>query len=228
MDVGAAIAAQNFFSLVHPEFYEAISYHPLSPEYVDRLKELLPDAWILQRNDVWVHARCPASKRATTAPVIQGFKIHVSSAPMYALRVLDIVVPVCVEEDIDFKIAGDPSLLHVLNSKQQGRGYSGKFMTIYPPDEEISQGPGRTPVSANKRRGGRGTIYPVGPAIQRQQATLLPIWRVPSPTSAQYRRDRDHVLGVAHRRVCTRPAVTLLSSARLGPRSLRQCAECGA
>lgn len=131
------IAPHELFSIAHPEFYETLSYYSLSPEYVDRLKELLPEAWTLQRDGLWVHARRSASKRATTAPVIQGFKIHVSCAPMYALRVLAIVVPVCVQEGIDFKIAGDPTLLHLLNSKLQGRGNSGKFITIYPPDEEI-------------------------------------------------------------------------------------------
>jgi Protein kinase domain len=130
------VAAQHLFGLAHPEFYETLASYPLSPEYVERLKELLPDAWTLQRDDVWVHARRPVGEREMTAPVVQGFKIHVSSAPVHALRVLAIVVPVCVQQGIEFKIAGDPTLLHILNSKLQGRGYSGKFMTIYPPDEE--------------------------------------------------------------------------------------------
>jgi hypothetical protein len=128
------IDAHNIFSLAHPDFYETLAHHRLSPEYVDRLKDLLPDAWILQRDDIWVHALCLTNKYATAAPVIQGFKIHVSSTPKHALRVLSLVVPVCVQEGINFKIAGDPRLLHLLNSKLQGRGYSGKFMTIYPPD----------------------------------------------------------------------------------------------
>lgn len=131
------IDAHNIFSLAHPDFYETLAHHRLSPEYVDRLKEMLPDAWTLQRNDIWVHAHCPISKHATAAPVIQGFKIHVSSTHKQALRVLGLVVPICVQEGIDFKIAGDPRLLHLLNSKLVGRGYSGKFMTIYPPDEEV-------------------------------------------------------------------------------------------
>jgi hypothetical protein len=117
------------------QFYESLALQPLSPEYVTRLSELLPTGWILRRDDIWVHARCPGND-ATATRVVQGFKIHVSSAPIDARRVLDIVVPVCVDERVDFKIAGDSNLLRILNSKQYARGSSGKFMTIYPSDEE--------------------------------------------------------------------------------------------
>jgi len=133
VDRATAIAAQNVFSIAHREFYEVLSYYSLSPVYVDHLKQLLPDAWTLRRDDVWVHA---LSQNLTATPVIQGFKIHISSSPLHALRVLELVVPVCVERNIHFKIAGDPFLLNLLNSKLQARGYSGKFMTIYPHDEE--------------------------------------------------------------------------------------------
>ncbi|MBF8190708.1 hypothetical protein ITP53_34360 [Nonomuraea sp. K274] len=50
---------------------------------------------------------------------------------------LDVVIPACVEYGIDFKIVGDPTLHSMLNSKRQARGSSGKFMTIYPPSEEL-------------------------------------------------------------------------------------------
>jgi hypothetical protein len=123
----------NLLLRIHPEFYETLSNYPLTPEYTRRLKELLPDQWRLRRDDIWVHAQSPDSERST-APLIQGFKIHVSSTPIYALRALEIVIPLCVDAGIDFKIAGDPTLLYMLNSKQQSRGHSGKFMTIYPPD----------------------------------------------------------------------------------------------
>lgn len=136
MNRPAEIAAQNIFSLGHQDFYETLAHHPLAPEYVDRLKILLPSTWSLKREDLWVHAIYPISERSNAVPVVQGFKIHVSCTPTYALQILDLIVPICVQRSVSFKIAGDSSLLHLLNSKLQGRGYSGKFMTIYPPDEE--------------------------------------------------------------------------------------------
>jgi hypothetical protein len=121
------------FSLAHPEFYEPLSCRSLTPEYVGRLKELLPPSWTIVRDDLWLHARCPGAAAARNRP--QGFKVHVSSAPNYASEVLDLVVPVFVDEGVEFKLAGDPSLLTYLNAKEQHRGSSGKFMTIYPRDD---------------------------------------------------------------------------------------------
>lgn len=125
---------QNAFSLAHPEFYEPLSYRPLTSEYLDRLRALLPAAWAISRDGLWLHAGCPGAPDARARP--QGFKVHVSSVPGCALEALDLVAPVCVAEKVDFKIAADPSLLSYLNAKQQHRGSSGKFMTIYPPDDE--------------------------------------------------------------------------------------------
>jgi hypothetical protein len=138
MDRAGTIAAQNVFGLAHPEFYETLSHYAIAPLYVDRLKTHLPDTWTTRRFDVWVQARAGGKSAAQMAT--QGFKIHVSSTPAHALRVLDLVVPECVGQGVDFKIAGDPGLLNLLNSKLQGRGQSGKFMTIYPPDEESFKG----------------------------------------------------------------------------------------
>lgn len=116
------------------DFHEPPWRRAFSSAYIDQLTSVLPAEWTLQREEAWVHARCPTSKLLAT-PIIQGFKIHVSSAPLHARRVLDLVVPVCVEHAVDFKIAGDPAMLDLLNSKRYARGSSGKFMTIYPPDE---------------------------------------------------------------------------------------------
>ncbi|MCC6455720.1 MAG: hypothetical protein IT328_12290 [Caldilineaceae bacterium] len=136
MNRPAVIADQNVFSLAHPEFYESLAYLPLSSEYVEWLKDALPETWTLHRTEIWVHALCEANPSSTATTLIQGFKIHVSCTPACALRVLTLVVPLCVQAGINFKIAGDLTLLHLLNSKQQGRGSSGKFMTIYPPHDE--------------------------------------------------------------------------------------------
>jgi hypothetical protein len=136
MDRHEAIAAQNVFSFVDPEVYESLGRYECSSEYVGRLKRLLPSDWAIRREEIWAYGLPPdALSEAVDSPV-QGFKIHVSSAPQYALAVLELIVPACVEEVISFKIAADPTLLHMLNSKQQGRGSSGKFMTIYPPAED--------------------------------------------------------------------------------------------
>ncbi|MFD5711915.1 class III lanthionine synthetase LanKC [Streptomyces pharetrae] len=138
MDRLAALAAHHLYGLVDPRYYEPLSRRPLTPEYRDALLRLLPDGWALRRGDVWLHARraSGATWGAAAESPVQGFKIHVSSTPAHALRLLDLVVPVCVEHGVEFKTAADPGLLDVLNSKLQQRGHSGKFMTVYPPDDQ--------------------------------------------------------------------------------------------
>jgi protein kinase-like protein len=131
----ADFGAQNLYSVAHPEYYETLSRYRLSPAYVDQLTSLLPGSWSVARHDVWVQAAKGGGNSAVPPPN-QGFKIHVSSTPEHALRVLDLAVPACIAREVEFKIAGDPGLLDLLNSKLQARGQSGKFMTIYPPDEE--------------------------------------------------------------------------------------------
>ncbi|MFE5633239.1 hypothetical protein [Streptomyces sp. NPDC056543] len=138
MDRQAALAAHHLFGLADPRHYEPLSRRAITPEYRDALRRLLPDAWVLERGDVWLHARrAPGSTGRSAPPPTQGFKIHVSSAPAHAVRLFELVVPVCVSYRVEFKAAADPVMLAVLNSKTQQRGFSGKFMTLYPPDEHV-------------------------------------------------------------------------------------------
>jgi hypothetical protein len=115
-------------------FAEAPSLQPITDEYRSRVFGLLPTSWALKRDGVWIHAH-PGSDTDAAPTRTQGFKIHVSSTPSCASAVLDLVVPVVVDQDVPFKVIGDPSLHDWLNSKHQPRGYSGKFMTIYPSDD---------------------------------------------------------------------------------------------
>ncbi|MFF0750953.1 hypothetical protein [Streptomyces sp. NPDC004267] len=138
MERHAAMAAHHLFGLVDPRHYEPLSRREITPEYRDALTGLLPDTWSLERGDVWLQARRPAGPGPRTAPSpTQGFKIHVSSAPAHTFRLFELVVPVCVEHDVEFKAAADPVMLGLINSKTQERGFAGKFMTVYPPDEDV-------------------------------------------------------------------------------------------
>jgi protein kinase-like protein len=112
------------------EFYEDLSRFPTTPAFSDVVQSLLPAGWATSRTSVWLHAGYAAADTPA-----QGFKIHVSSINAHAIDVLKVVVPECVTRGIPFKLAADPNLLGVLNSKGYDRGGSGKFMTIYPPTE---------------------------------------------------------------------------------------------
>ncbi|MER6115582.1 hypothetical protein [Streptomyces sp. NPDC001743] len=124
--------------VTHQEFAEPLARRSLSTEYTDQLAELVPPSWRLGRSGIWVHALGPADSDTSVSVSLrnQGFKIHLSAAPHCALRVLDLTVPACIERGADFKTIGDPFLHSLLDSKRQPRGHSGKFMTIYPHNDE--------------------------------------------------------------------------------------------
>ncbi|MBN9684694.1 MULTISPECIES: class III lanthionine synthetase LanKC N-terminal domain-containing protein [unclassified Corallococcus] len=120
----------SFYTLTHPDYFETLSRFPVSQTYPGLLKSLLPPDWSISSFDVFLKA---SFERAVLTP--QGFKIHVSSSVADAETVLRRVVPECVRAGVTFKIVADPFLLRFLNSKRYSRGGSGKFVTIYPPDE---------------------------------------------------------------------------------------------
>ncbi|GGR39217.1 class III lanthionine synthetase LanKC [Streptomyces aurantiogriseus] len=67
----------------------------------------------------------------------QGWKIHVSASPDNAAELLDTVAPYCVEHGLMYKYISTREILGRRGSKYGDRSASGKFITIYPPNEEI-------------------------------------------------------------------------------------------
>lgn len=67
---------------------------------------------------------------------IQGWKIHISSTLEESQKILDIVSKICFDKNISFKYVRTKGELKFKNTKYADRSSSGKFITIYPPDEE--------------------------------------------------------------------------------------------
>ncbi|WP_170290530.1 class IV lanthionine synthetase LanL [Kitasatospora atroaurantiaca] len=78
---------------------------------------------------------CTARPAAPEIPE-QGWKLHVSAASEVAVEVLAAVAAVIAEDPCAFKFAADREKLHELNSRNSERGSAGKFITVYPADEE--------------------------------------------------------------------------------------------
>ncbi|MFF3339138.1 class III lanthionine synthetase LanKC [Streptomyces flavidovirens] len=66
----------------------------------------------------------------------QGWKIHVSAGPDNAERVLETVRSYCFANGVMFKFIRSATLLHRRNSKYGDRGSSGKFMALYPLNDD--------------------------------------------------------------------------------------------
>lgn len=122
-------------TIVDADFYESFDYYqPKEEELLDVVKKMLPTDWQYARNGVWFGAN-PPDEKSEELP-IQGWKIHISSSVANAENILKAVVPILERRNICFKFALDMNVLQFLNSKQWSRQGAGKFITIYPVNED--------------------------------------------------------------------------------------------
>ncbi|MCT7354183.1 class III lanthionine synthetase LanKC [Streptomyces sp. 15-116A] len=91
----------------------------------------VPTGWQRTESGDWLALR-PLD--ATLPP--QGWKIHVSACLDNAESVLERVRAYCLQRRVAFKFVPSRYLLHQRNAKYADRAGSGKFITVYPADEE--------------------------------------------------------------------------------------------
>jgi hypothetical protein len=121
----------SFYDIaVDSEHYESLEhYRPLTSEFVDRVRALLPARWRSRRRGPWFGWHPPNDHLP-----LQGWKIHVASTIANAAATLDAIVPVCAARNVSFKHAIDGHILAMINGKNGSREQGGKFVTIYPHD----------------------------------------------------------------------------------------------
>lgn len=87
--------------------------------------------WAVKADGFWTYAtpveklRCP-----------QGWKLHVSATLLSAETVLARSLPILLKSNSPFKFASTLDNVGILNGRSTPRGYSGKFITIYPESDE--------------------------------------------------------------------------------------------
>src|SRR5215213_376843 len=89
-----------------------------------------PDDWVSGQTDDW---QMFAPSGHALPP--QGWKIHVSACLDNAEEILDVVWDYCVAERVAFKFIRSRQMLFLRNMKYANRGFSGKFITIFPRDD---------------------------------------------------------------------------------------------
>ena len=120
------------FTYANPKYFERLGRTPVrSTSYMDLLKAFVPADWTTFRFDLWIEARPP---RANIPD--QGFKLHLSSTLEDGDELLRAVLPILVRNETYFKVIADIALHKLVNSKLFPRASSGKFITIYPADEQ--------------------------------------------------------------------------------------------
>ncbi|WP_455359772.1 class III lanthionine synthetase LanKC [Streptomyces sp. SYSU K21746] len=98
--------------------------------YPAALREL-PENWQRHQSGDWLAFRPLDSELPC-----QGWKIHVSATLDNAEKVLAQVWDYCVPRSIAFKCMPSRYLLHTRNAKYADRAASGKFITVYPADDD--------------------------------------------------------------------------------------------
>jgi serine/threonine protein kinase len=111
-------------------FYDPLEvyYRPRRDHFLSGLAEEQRSRFV--RSGIWW------SYRNNPALPSQGWKIHVSVDRHSVRETAGTVLGYLLEHDIDCKIALDINIYEMLNSKAMSRGGSGKFITIYPRDED--------------------------------------------------------------------------------------------
>ncbi|MGW6685450.1 class III lanthionine synthetase LanKC [Streptomyces sp. NPDC054961] len=110
-------------------FYDA-PYRRAGESYRAALAPV-PSGWRSHRSGDWLALR-PVDAELPS----QGWKIHVSATLDNAESLLTTVYEYCTARRIAFKFVPSPYLLHLRNAKYADRAGSGKFITVYPADEQ--------------------------------------------------------------------------------------------
>ncbi|MDX2564404.1 class III lanthionine synthetase LanKC [Streptomyces sp. TX20-6-3] len=91
----------------------------------------VPEGWTSHRTGDWL-----ALRPLDHALPSQGWKIHISACLDNAEAILATVREYCLGQDVAFKFVSSRYLLHQRNAKYADRSASGKFITVYPADDE--------------------------------------------------------------------------------------------
>ncbi|MGQ0640966.1 MAG: class III lanthionine synthetase LanKC N-terminal domain-containing protein, partial [Gemmatimonadaceae bacterium] len=120
------------FTLADSEFYEPLErYEPRDRDYVNLVSRIIPPDWECKRNGIWYGCHAPGPQ-----PPVQGWKIHLSATTSNALPLLATVARHLVARGVPFKFALDRMVFRLLHGKNWNRGGAGKFITVYPRDDE--------------------------------------------------------------------------------------------
>lgn len=154
--------------------------------------------------DPWLH--CGESQR------VAGWKLHLSTVPLEAESLLRRTLPTLRQHHCSFKLARDPAVLEALLEGALGPTQIGKFITIYPNDDDHAAALARALIGATW--GLRGPTVPsdlhLGSVVYaryggfhpRLERNRLGDWRplieLPDQTAVEDRYDRVAPEGVEH------------------------------
>src|SRR6266571_2998086 len=88
-------------------------------------------SWAVWLDGIWCYARPPGQRVRA-----QGWKLHLAATRSSAVTVLHRAVEVIARHGCAFKFASSLEQVSLLNSRHYPRGGAGKFITVYPDDDQ--------------------------------------------------------------------------------------------
>lgn len=122
------------FLMADPVFYDVLHSRQAESSPFAIADRELPAGWERKEQDDWL-----VFDPGDAILPMQGWKIHVSATMDNAERVLERVWDYCLPRGIEFKFLRSHAALLARVSKYAPRGYSGKLVTIYPPDDDACE-----------------------------------------------------------------------------------------
>ncbi|MFZ6820430.1 class III lanthionine synthetase LanKC [Undibacterium sp. Ji22W] len=120
------------YVLAGKDHYETLTrYSAILEDFCVGLKRRMPSDWTLHRSECWMHCTGPEAIFPD-----QGWKIHLSATPAHAPAILVTAATILFEAGVPFKFIADRNLLSQSIGKRWPRGGAGKFMAIYPKDDQ--------------------------------------------------------------------------------------------
>jgi serine/threonine protein kinase len=121
----------ELFCLADREFYDSATVPTVKDPPFAIVDRATPPDWQRVRMDDWL-MYTPEGLHLPS----QGWKIHASACLDNAEQIIETIWEYCLRERIAFKFIPSRQLLFLRNMKYAGRGYSAKFVTIFPLDDE--------------------------------------------------------------------------------------------
>ncbi|MFD0557135.1 serine/threonine protein kinase [Stackebrandtia endophytica] len=112
-------------------WFEPLTRYQPTSEHLAVFRGLAPSDWSIRRRGLWFIANPPNASMPT-----QGWKIHISARTADSTDILRRVAPRMIEAGVPFKFLLDPRSVALTSGKLWPRASSGKFITIYPPDDD--------------------------------------------------------------------------------------------
>lgn len=129
-----SMSSHEAYLIAHPFFYDTPVRAATSRDlWLQRCA--LPPGWTRRPQGLWTVVAPETAARLPDA----GWKLHVAATESDGDRVGEVVAEVCFATGVTFKYLSSLAVLRSSNSKYASRATSGKYVAVYPPEDQVCE-----------------------------------------------------------------------------------------